>query len=315
MRWVACASAIGFCKLNRGGMRVSVLVWLLLVSVGCLGQQADWEKAAGGRAEFEAASVRPDDGPFRGPSFALSADDWFREPNGRFHADFALDAYIMFAYKLWLAPDQDKALRAMIPESMRSQRYAIEATAPLHATKDQYRLMIRALLQERFGLKMHMERHEMPVLEMTLVRPGHPGPKLIPHDQGPSCEDKSPQGVWPPECYSFGIRPKAEKFELGGVLVAGARNVTTSQIADFLGSQEGDASGILRPVVDRTGLAGKWDFSLEVVSATGNAQQDEQRDGPTMLQALRDQLGLRLKPGRADVPVIVIDHIEPLHDN
>ena len=65
-----------------------------------------WQKAAGEPMRFEVASIREDNGPFEPPSFALSSDDWFREPNGRFHADFSVEAYITFAYKLWVTGEE-----------------------------------------------------------------------------------------------------------------------------------------------------------------------------------------------------------------
>src|ERR1035441_104260 len=52
-----------------------------------------WVTAAGGKAEFEVASIREDTGPFKPPSFALSADDSFRPTGGLFHADFSLPTY------------------------------------------------------------------------------------------------------------------------------------------------------------------------------------------------------------------------------
>lgn len=53
----------------------------------------------------------------------------------------------------------------------------------MHATRDQYRLMMQTLLAERFGLQLHFEEIELPVLAMVLAKPGKPGPKLIPHDR------------------------------------------------------------------------------------------------------------------------------------
>ena len=105
---------------------------------------------------FEVASVHEDKGPFKPPSFALSSDEWFREPNGRFHADFALPSYIQFAYKIWLTGEERRAMLAKLPKWVETDRFDIEATAPLHATKDQHRLMMQALLTERFGLRLHL---------------------------------------------------------------------------------------------------------------------------------------------------------------
>jgi hypothetical protein len=124
---------------------VSGLLLLTVMSAGLLQAQKpvesvpDWQKAAGSTMAFEVASVHEDKGPFKPPSFALSSDEWFREPNGRFHADFALPTYIEFAWKIWLTGEERKAMLAGLPEWVKTDRFDIEATAPLHATKDQYR--------------------------------------------------------------------------------------------------------------------------------------------------------------------------------
>ena len=53
--------------------------------------------------------------------------------------------------------------------------------AERNATKDQMRLMVQSLLAERFKLAVHFEKQQMPVLAMTLMKPGKTGPKLIAH--------------------------------------------------------------------------------------------------------------------------------------
>ena len=68
------------------------------------------------------------------------------------------------------------------------------------------RLMMQSLLADRFGLKIHFEDREMPVLEMSLLKPGQPGPKLIRHAQTQDCDAKparmcfhrSAMAIWPP---------------------------------------------------------------------------------------------------------------------
>src|ERR1700709_2505663 len=99
----------------KGGaktLRVTGLFLMFLVGAATLAAQhvPAWQTAAGNTMEFDVASVRPDDGPFQTPSFALSDDDWFREPTGRFHADFGLSTYIQFAYKLHLTGEERKAV-------------------------------------------------------------------------------------------------------------------------------------------------------------------------------------------------------------
>ena len=194
----------------------------------------DWEKAAGGSASFEVASVRQDKGDFAPPSFALSADDWFRDPQGRFHADFELPVYIEFAYKLWLSPAEQEAMLSKLPGWVKTDRFAINAVAPPHATKDGYRLMMQALLAERFGLQLHFEERDEPVLAMLLVKPGHPGPRLLPHAQGPACGEKPKPGVYPTECYSYSAMPGEN-----GMWLNGSRATTMDLLADFVASSAG----------------------------------------------------------------------------
>jgi uncharacterized protein (TIGR03435 family) len=280
----------------------------------------DWQAAAGGAMTFEVASVREDKGPFKPPTFALSSDEWFREPNGRFHADFALRTYIEFANKIWLTADEWSAILSKLPAWVKTDRFDIEATAPLHATKDQYRLMMQALLAERFGLKLHFEQKELPVLAMVLVKPGKPGPRLIPHERGQACDETPKPQTYPKECYSY-----SAMLNKDGMFLSGSRATTMDLIAKFVGSMAGGSGEIGRRVVDQTGLTGLWDFTLEAApqavpqtapqTPQPTPQQDAASTRPTMLETVADQLGLKLKPARAEVSVLVVDHVERPGEN
>jgi uncharacterized protein (TIGR03435 family) len=270
----------------------------------------DWQNEAGGTMAFEVASVHEDKGPFKPPSFPLSSDPLFQQPNGRFHADFALPNYIQFAYKLWLTPEERRTMVAKLPEWVDKDRFDIEATAPLHATKDQYRLMMQALLAGRFGLKVHFEQRELPVLAMVLAKPGRPGTKLIPHEQGQSCDEKPKPETYPKECYSYSAVPVKD-----GLLLLGSRAASMSLIADFLGDVAGRTGEIGRRVVDQTGLTGLWDFTLVTAWPAQTPPQDAGPTGPTMLEAIQEQLGMKLKPTRALVSEPVVDHVERPNEN
>lgn len=270
-----------------------------------------WQKVAGEHLEFDVASVRLDRGDFRPPTFALSADDWFREPNGRFFADFTVETYIEFAYKLWLTSEEQRAMLVGKPDWVTHDRYAIEATAPLHATKDQYRLMMQSLLAERFGVKVHFEQRDMPVLAMTLMKPGKTGPKLIPHANGTTCDAAPVPDVYPPFCYGFSARPKGNDTQFG------SRDSPIELIGKFLGSVAGEAGEISRPVVDRTGLTGRWDYTLDVAQPFGNKLSgvEGENHGPTVIEGMQEQLGIRLKPSRAMIPVLIVDQIRRPTEN
>lgn len=264
-----------------------------------------WQQAAGDTMAFEVASIREDKGPFKPPSFALSSDDWFRDPHGRFHADFKLPVYLEFAYKLWLTGDEERAMVANLPDWVRTDRFDIEAVAPPNATKDQYRVMMQKLLAERFGAKIHFEQKELPVLAMLLVKPGKPGPRLIPHDQGQPCDEPPKPTTFPEQCYSFSARPIND-----GMWLTGSRASSMNQIAMFVGSFVGNSGEIGRRVVDQTGLTGLWDFTLEGAQPGASPSPQQQTTGPTALELVRDQLGVKLKATRAVVSVMVVDHID-----
>jgi uncharacterized protein (TIGR03435 family) len=296
--------------------RLGVLLLCGVASVGSMRAQRpvqsvpDWQKAAGGTMTFEVASIREDKGEFKSPSFALSSDDWFRETNGRFHADFGLPTYIEFAYKIWLSGEEEKAMLANLPDWVKTDRFDIEATAPLHATKDQYRLMMQALLADRFGLKIHFEQKEAPVLAMVLVKPGKPGPRLIPHAQGQACDEKPKPETYPIECYGYFARPSKD-----GMSLFGSRATSMDLVGKFVGSLGGSSEEIGRRVVDQTGLTGLWDFTMEGPPPMQRSPLDAASTGPTVLEAVREQLGIKLKPTRAMVSVIVADHIERPTEN
>lgn len=264
--------------------------------------EPDWQKAAGGRISFEVASVRADKGPFRPPSFALSPDEWFRDPAGRFHADFALPTYLQFAYKISLTRAEQLLALAHQPDWVKNERFAIEATAPPHATKDQYRLMLQSLLADRFALKLHFEQQDQPVLAMQLIKPGKPGPRLIPHAQGQPCDQAPTPDTFPTECYSQAAQPVKD-----GLWESGSRASTLARLAEFVSISASSLGEISLRVVDRTGLTGLWDYTIE--AAPANQASDAPSTGPTMLEALEEQLGLKLKPAHAIVSVLVIDHL------
>src|ERR1035437_10281798 len=215
----------------------------------------EWQKAAGGMMEFEAASIRQDkSGVFKTPSIALSPDDGWQPTDGLFHADFPLSVYIEFAYKLLLAPEQRQAMLASLPKWVSTDIFEIHARAAGKPTKDQLRLMMQSLLAERFGLKVHFESQETPVLALTLIKAGKLGPHLSAHAD--ICEASKAAGngsakddIFPPPCLdgSFFMVPRPNH-----VRRMGTRNVTTALIAASLPTL-GDLG---RPVVDQTGLRG-----------------------------------------------------------
>lgn len=279
----------------------------------------DWQKVAGRKMEFEVASIHlAKPGTFAPPSFALdNADTYsFGDPHGRFFADFPLSVYIGFAYKLWLTPEQTNAMLANLPKWVSTDDFVIEARAPGNPTKDQMRLMLQSLLAERFKLAIHFEMRQIPVLALVLEKPGKTGPKLRPHSEGPPCDavisESAPvqpntiPEVFPHICGAYAAIPGPN-----GTVLLGSRDTTMQLIADSLPSLE----DLSRPVVDETGLTGKFDFTLNWVReskspAPQGPDAQPEAQGPTFIEAVQEQLGLKLKAVKAPIKTLIVDHVE-----
>ena len=330
----------------------SLLAACLGISVRAQTAEQGWEQAAGGKQQFEVASVRENkagggsDSNFtldgNGNAYWVMDKDVKTAPEGSlFRAtNQTLMRYIIFAYKL--NGTEELALRLnfwtglgmKVPEWVNTTRYDIEARAPGPATKDQMRLMMQSLLAERFKLAAHSETRQAPVFAMTLDKAATLGPDLRAHPASDTCAtteypeqsaavvsaggvtEKSAGGgvsesrMLPIPCGMIARLPPSApaRHRIGG------RNVTLTMLAESLPAQTGLAT-FPKPVIDRTGLSGTFDFSLEWTQAVGddiavgpNAQGEE--PGPPIAQAIKQQLGLRLESSKGPVELLVIDHVE-----
>jgi uncharacterized protein (TIGR03435 family) len=229
-----------------------------------------WQVEAGGEMAFEVASIRPiKPGEITPPNAPpLSYDDAYRPTGGIFTAASAVVEYIQFAYKL--NQNQQSLLQTSLPKWAIIDRYEIHAKSENQSpTKDQMRLMMQSLLGERFGLKVHFEAIDTPVLALTLIKPGNPGPKLRPHEEGPACDYRPPSNdsglppertsVYPLICDAYMGRPMPDHS-----ILVGSRNTTLDLMSAFFARQ------MEHPVVDRTGLTGRFDFTLNFTPEAGS---------------------------------------------
>jgi bla regulator protein blaR1 len=276
-----------------------------------------WQINAGGKKSFDVASVKLDTGAFTPPLFPLDSSDAYRPTGGRFKAAFSLPVYIQFAYKFRFTQEQAQTAQTHLPKWVSSDRFLIEARVEGNPTKDQMRLMMQSLLADRFKLAIHFESPEVPVFALALIKPGKMGPNLRLHANGPVCEPPPANGrpamdgpVFPPICdaYMMTALPTGRKL--------GSRNTTMALLAESLAGP----ARLGRPVVDRTGIADKVDFTLEWVpepetAASPDAVPPPDVPGTTFLQAVREQLGLKLEATKAAVPILVVDRVERPSEN
>ncbi|HTZ73579.1 MAG TPA: TIGR03435 family protein [Candidatus Aquilonibacter sp.] len=276
----------------------------------------DWEKAAGGKMAFDVASIkaRPWDPSDRSPSnyahmnFLLTSDDAYAPTGGLLYAqNLALVTYIIFAYKL--TPEESVQVYQGIPKWGHTEHFDIEARGPANATKDQMRLMMQSLLADRFKLAVHWEEKQVPVFFVMLAKARKTGPQLQPSPKPPcpSTTDREPPA-------NPTGAPCARPLMGMKSLPDGERKLTghdlpMQRIVGNLRFWPG--TEIDRPLVDGTGLSGIYDFTLVWSPDTPLGQTSNQDvSGPSYIEALRDQLGLKLVAGTGPSHELVIDHIE-----
>ena len=264
--------------------------------------------AAAASPTFEVASVKPNKSGEPFVSLGI-------QPGGRFTAtNVPLRLLIRNAYQI-----QDFQLIGA-PEWVNSDRFNIVAKAegdvPPSAPggpPGPMQLMLRALLAERFNLKMHAERRELPIYALILARDdGKLGAQLRPAAVDCAAVQAARRGGPPPTPPQPGERLPCG-IRIGPGQMSGG-SLPLSQLATLL------APSVQRVVVDRTGLSGNFDFDLTwtpdqipqgppPAGAPGLPPIDP--NGPSILTAVQEQLGLKLDSTRGPVDVLVVDNVEP----
>lgn len=166
---------------------------------------------------------------------------------------------------------------------------ALQKTSPAHQ-QEQVSLMEQSLLADRFKLRMHFETREMPRYDLVLAKGGS---KLASSGDGTASQ--------------LSLVRAGQGCELN------ATAVTLAELArsPFLRSDK-------REVVDRTGLLGRFDFTLKFSSpycGADTGRSEDSPDAPDLFSALQEQLGLKLVAANGPAEVIVIDHIERPSEN
>jgi len=185
-------------------------------------------------------------------------------------------------------------------------RFDISATLPQGSTAGHLPAMLRALLADRFKIVAHNEVREAPVYALTAARSDRRlGPQL--RQASIDCEAAQTAGMPIPEAKP-GERNLCES-EIGEAILGRGQRITA--LARML------AMFADRPVVDRTGLAGGFDFDLrfpELATAAGaTAPRTDPANG--IFTALQEQLGLKLESSRGDIEFVVIDSVQHPTEN
>lgn len=248
---------------------------------------------------FEVASVKPSAPDAQGMLISGPTPSQFTTRNA------PLISIVMYAY---LRPDYQIA---DAPDWIRSERFDIIAKYPNGHSPTQVPAMVRALLEDRFRLKTHIETREAPIYTLATARPDKRlGPEL--HRTEVDCVAYRKERALSGE--SRAIRPgdtcAAGFYGEGRNRALWASGRTMAQFASML------ASSARRDVVDRTGLTGEFDVRLRWRPDAGMTQSQNPGNADdsavSLFTALQEQLGLRLESARGPVEFLVIDSVERL---
>jgi uncharacterized protein (TIGR03435 family) len=277
---------------------------------------------------FEVASVKlaPPLSPDKPIMVGMRGGPGTNDPGRATYNSLSLKQLLQNAYGL-------KPYQISGPAWLETERYDVVAKVPEGATKEQFAVMLQNLLVERFGLKFHREMKELPLYELAVAKNGS---KLKPAAPAPSGAPDAAPPVGPPPIGKDGFpqlppgRPNMIMMARPGQMRMAATMQPMDRIADMLGNQLGTA------VVDKTGLTGKYDFTLEFALDPGKGLlpglppppppppggggdggppravgfATDPSDAPSLINAVQEQLGLRLEKKKGPLELMVVDRAE-----
>jgi uncharacterized protein (TIGR03435 family) len=242
------------------------------------------------------ASVKPSGS---GPYSNYDGGPGTKDP-GRFTATGAsLRGLVVIAYRI--RSDQFSG-----PAWMETERFDVTAKIPPGATEEQFRRMLQNLLAERFQMQVHHETRTVPVYELVVAKNG---PRLKPAEQGSGADGFVPGEPWPVDRDGFPILPRGRPGAVGGSGPGGVHWTFRMQTVKSLAEVLSGPVGAGWRVIDKTGLSGKYDFTLYYRPVNGPPPGPDD-DAPSIEQAVQEQLGLKLVPSKAPIDVVVVDRAE-----
>ena len=231
--------------------------------------------------QFDVATIKPVEYDPKGGRYIVM------QGNNRFVCkDYTLKLMIAAAYEL-----NSREISGG-PPWLESDHFDIAAVTPgdVRPTHDEQMAMLRSLLTDRFKLTFHRESKDFSIYELTVAKGG---PKLKASSAAPDDPPQLISTVYPHR------------------MLMPARNATMGDFVSVLRRAILD-----RPVVDKTGLAGRYDWDLEWApdeTQFGGAITAPPEDAPSapLFSAIQEQLGLKLTATRGPLQALVVDNAEP----
>jgi uncharacterized protein (TIGR03435 family) len=258
-------------------LRLLALAPLLLVASGIVPQPPTPRPKFDA---FEVATIKPVESDKKSGRFIT-----MQGPRRFVVKDYTLQLLIAAAY--------DLTPRAVSggPDWVQSEHYEILALTPgeIRPTRDEQMAMLRTLLADRFKLTFHREEKKFSIYTLQLAKSG---PKLKDSTAPPDDPAALVSTVYPQR------------------ILLPARNTTMAQFTSLL-----QRAVLDRPVVDKTGLSGRYDFDLEWAPDETQFGGDvppasAQAPSPPFFIAIQQQLGLRLEATQGPIQALVVDSVQ-----
>lgn len=256
-------------------------IWLLL-GLGASGQVVVPAAGAAKLPVYEVVSIKPNKGESGGMS-------WQSTPSGVRMVNVTLMTLVRASDFALRHATNDRIIG--LPAWADKEHFDIEAkvgeedvTAFKKTNEEQRCLIMWRLLEDRFKFKAHVETREMPIYELVVAKGGA---KMTPTKEADV---------------------KDENF--GGMSIGSSGSVTKAEYKGFEVSALADnlTQNLNHPVVDKTGLTGRYDFKLEWTPE--DAPEMPGSTVPGIFTAVQEQLGLRLDARKGPVEGLVVDHVE-----
>lgn len=248
---------------------------------------------------FEVVSIRQNPSGTGAPTTRIAG--------GRFVAtNVPLQQLISDAYRMPIVGGPDWIRSARGPRRAGDVRFDVTATIPAGLSAVQVPAMLQAMLAQRFGLAVHRETREEPAYILVHARDDKRlGAQLTPSTQ--QCTTEIDGG---PLRAPVG-RVTEDGKPLCSIMMGPARIRGGGLTLRFLANALGGYAG--RPVIDRTGLEGPFDFDLQYAPAGRGLPPDDNR--PSIFTAIQEQLGLELRPAVEPIEMLVVDRVSMPTEN
>jgi uncharacterized protein (TIGR03435 family) len=171
-----------------------------------------------------------------------------------------------------------------LPSTFKEERYDITAKVDPATTEAQMRLMMQALLKERFNLAFHQEKKELRVYSLVVAK------------NGIKMRVATPGETMGHENSAMGMT---------------ARSISMPELADYL------SDPLNAPLTDETGLTGRYNFAIDFTPYVDAGRTEGVRPDPVAVirAVLKGDLGLDLIQHKAEVPTLVVDRVEAPSNN